>query len=116
MSRTAQTFLVIVVTLILCLIFINFKVSQDSLAASGNPASFKEALLQYKGKNVEIGAIDNGGRIKVKLLEIEGDYIVTETLSGSSNSKLTYTSFLSINSFTKSSDGSVRIYTNGWGY
>ena len=109
MSRTVKSFLLLAVTFILCFVVVSLKSSPNSFAASPNPATFKQALLQYKGKNVEIAPADNSGKYKVKLSDIEDDYIITESFSEPTT--VTYTPFSTLHSFKKLSDDKIIIYT-----
>ena len=109
MSRNVKSFLLVVITLIMSFVVVTLKSSQESLAASANPSTFKQVLLQYKGKNIEIGAADNSGKYKATLSAIEDDYIVTEPTSGPTT--ITYIPIATIHSLTRFSEEKIIIYT-----
>jgi hypothetical protein len=110
MSRNLSFFFLLAIAFVLCLGIVGLKSSGNSVAAFSDPSTFKQALLQYKGKNIEIESINNAGKYKVKLSDIKDDYIITELSSGSSDSTIAYTPFLSIHSFKKFSDGTIIVY------
>lgn len=109
MSRLIKFFLLVAITLTLCFVIVSLKSAQKSLAASANPSTFKQVLLEYKGKNIEIGAADNGGRFPVRLSAIENDYIVTEEIS--EPTRITYVPLTTIHSIKKINEDKVIIYT-----
>jgi hypothetical protein len=110
MSRLIKSFLLVAVALTLCFVVVSLKSAQKSFAASDTPSTFKQVLLQYKGKNVEIGPADNSsGRFPVRLTAIENDYIVAEEILAPT--RITYIPFATIHSIKKDGEDKVIIYT-----
>lgn len=100
----------IAITLTLCFVIVSLKSTQKSLAASANPLTFKQVLLEYKGKNIEIGPADNSsGKFSARLSAIENDYIVTEEIS--EPTRITYIPFATIHSLKKFGEDKIIIYT-----